>query len=157
MSDYKFVAEPGQLSVVQSCLIDADPKDVFQVLIDPVAIPNIWGPVDLVTEVEVLDAQPGGKWRYIQTDSSGEVYAFHGTFHVINPPNQLVYTFEYEGEPGQIALEEISFHSEDRKTRIIDTTVFLNQSARDGMVQAGMESGARETFERITAFLSKKG
>ncbi len=123
--DYSFVAEPGQLSVMQSCLMDARSDDVFHILIDPGAIPQTWGPADLVTVVEELDARPGGKWRYIQTDPSGEVYAFHGYFHVINPPSQLVYTFEYEGDPGHVGLEEISFHFEDGKTRITDVNGVL--------------------------------
>ena len=40
------------------------------------------------------------------------------------------------------------------KTRMTATGTFLNQEDRDGMVQAGMERGAGESYDRLEALLA---
>ncbi len=45
------------------------------------------------TEVELFQLREGGIWYFIQYDSGGKRYDFHGVYHDIEPEKRLVYTF----------------------------------------------------------------
>ena len=100
--------------------------------------------------------RPGGKWRYIQHDSSGNEYAFHGFYHQVLSPERLVYTFEWEGMPGHISLETISLENQAGKTLLTDVLVFQSVADRDGMYQSGMKAGVTEFIERLSELLLVK-
>ena len=70
-------------------------------------------------------------------------------------PERIVYTFEYEGLPGHVLLETISFEEQDGKTHMTDSSVFQSVADRDGMLQSGMESGAAESMDRLDEYLAK--
>ena len=65
------------------------------------------------------------------------------------PPERLVYTFEYEGMPGHILVETVTFEEHDGKTTVTSTAVFDSVEDRDGMLESGMESGAIESWDRL--------
>jgi uncharacterized protein YndB with AHSA1/START domain len=72
------------------------------------------------------------------------------------PAEQLIYTFEYEGVPGHhVALETVRFEDLGGKTKMTDQLVFQSIEDRDGMVQAGMESGANESMDRFEQLLKR--
>lgn len=52
-----------------------------------------------------MDVRQGSIWRFVQRDASGNEYAFHGVYHESLAPERLVYTFEFEGAPGNVLLE----------------------------------------------------
>jgi uncharacterized protein YndB with AHSA1/START domain len=132
---------------------DAPRAVVFDAFINPDAIPQWWGPRYLTTTVETMQVKAGGQWRFVQRDADGNTYAFHGVYHSVNAPEQIVYTFEFEGMPGHVVLETITFEEYDGKTKITDQSVFQSVADRDGMVQSGMEEGARESMERLDELL----
>jgi uncharacterized protein YndB with AHSA1/START domain len=133
---------------------DAPRELVFKTMNDPALIPQWWGPSYLTTTVEEMDVRPGGKWRYVQRAPDGGEHAFHGVYHEIKAPERVVCTFEYEGTPGHVLLETIRLEEADGKTKMIDQSVFQSVEDRDGMVQAGMESGATEMMDRLEALLA---
>ena len=108
--------------------------------------------------VDEMDVRPGGRWRYVETDGDGNEYGFHGIYHQVTPPERLVYTFEFEGMPGHVMMETITFEDlGDGRTKLIDVGVFQTVEDRDGMVASGMESGARESMDRLAALLAQAG
>ncbi len=150
-----FFAEPGKPEITITCIFDAPPTRVFKAFTDPNLIPQWWGPRYLTTVVDGMDVRSGGAWRFIQHDSSGNEYAFHGVYHEVAPPKQLVYTFEFEGKPGHVLLETVTFENQDGKTKMIDKSVFQSVEDRDGMLSSGMEAGATESMERLGELLAK--
>ena len=65
-------------------------------------------------------------------------------------------TFNYEGLPGDHeAVSTLVLTDEGGKTRMTSTMVFKSKEDRDGMVQSGMESGARESDERLAVVLEE--
>jgi len=101
-----------------------------------------------------MDLKPGGVWRFVQRDSSGEEYAFNGVYREIVSPERLVYTFEFEGMPGHVMLETVTFEEYDGKTKFTDKSVFRTVEDRDGMLESGMEEGATETMDRLAELLA---
>jgi uncharacterized protein YndB with AHSA1/START domain len=147
------VAEPGKHEIVMTRMFDAPPDLVFKVMTDPQRIPQWWGPRYLTTIVVQMEVRPGGSWRFVQHDPSGNEYAFHGVYHQVSPSRRLVYTFEFEGEAEHVGLETVTFEARDGKTYLIDQVVFQSVADRDGMLQSGMEAGAVESMERVDDLL----
>ena len=74
-------------------------------------------------------------------------------YHDITLPERLIYTFEWEGMPGHVLLETVTFKDQDGKTRLTDISVFQTVEDRDGMLQSGMEGGAAESMDRLAELL----
>ena len=151
-------AEPGRQDVVITRVFDAPRELVYRVYTDPEQVPHWWGPARHSMVVDEMDVRPGGRWRYVETDGDGNEYGFHGIYHQVTPPERLVYTFEFEGMPGHVMMETITFEDlGDGRTKLIDVGVFQTVEDRDGMVASGMESGARESMDRLAALLAQAG
>lgn len=155
MPKLTLVAEPGKQELVITRVFDAPRDLVFKSMTDPSLIPQWWGPRNLTTTVDKMDVKPGGLWRFIHIDKDGNEFGFHGVYHSVLPPEQVVYTFEFEGMPGHVMLETVTFEEYEGKTKLIDHSVFQSVEARDGMLQSGMEEGAAETMDRLEELLAK--
>ncbi len=153
MGKLNLVAEPGKQEIMMSRDFDAPRELVFKAYTDPTLVPRWWGPRGLTTVVDKMDVKMGGIWRYIQRDADGNEYGFRGVYHQVTSPERLVYTFEFEGMPGHVLLETITFEDHNGKTRIIDSSVFQSVADRDGMIQSGMEGGAEESWDRFDKLL----
>ncbi|MQA78720.1 MAG: ATPase [Streptosporangiales bacterium] len=150
-------AEPGRHDIVITREFDAHRDLVFDTFTDPEAVPLWWGQTGSNTVVDVMDVRPGGRWRYVEKSDDGAEYAFNGVYHQVKPHERLVYTFEFEGMPGHVLLETIDFVDlGDGRTRLVDTSVFQAIEDRDGMLQSGMESGARESMDQLAALLAER-
>ena len=149
------IAEPGLHSIVDVWEFDAPIELVFTTMTDPVYIKDWWGPRRFSTQVDQMNVVPGGSWRYIQRDAENNLYAFHGVYHTVLVPTQLVYTFEFEGMPGHVLMETINFASENNKTKVTSTSIFQSVEDRDGMFKSGAEEGSSESQDRLATLLSK--
>ncbi|MBO0687057.1 MAG: SRPBCC family protein [Candidatus Dormibacteraeota bacterium] len=147
--------EPVRHDIVLTRVFDAPRELVFKTYTDPELIPRWWGPRNLTTKVERMDVRPGGGWRFVQRDSEGHEFAFHGVYHEVSPPDRIVDTFEFEGMPGHVALETTTLEDLGGKTRLTTITVFQTIEDRNGMVASGMEQGASESMDRLEELLGR--
>jgi uncharacterized protein YndB with AHSA1/START domain len=151
-------AEPGKQEILITREFDVPPELVFKAFTDPKLIPQWWGPRSLSTEVDKLDLRPGGQWRFINRDTQGNEYAFHGVYHEVLAPQRIIDTFEFEGLPetGHVTLETLKLEAlPGERTRLISQSVFQSVADRDGMLQSGMEAGVNETYDRLAELLKK--
>jgi uncharacterized protein YndB with AHSA1/START domain len=155
MSDMKVVADPGTHDILITRSFDAPRDAVFKAFTDPDAVRQWWGLNSTETIVDQLEARPGGRWRFVQRDGEGNEYGFHGVYHDLEAPERIVYTFEFEGMPGHVLLETVTFEEQDGRTLMTDVSVFQSVADRDGMLQSGMESGAEEGFVRLDEYLAR--
>lgn len=100
-----------------------------------------------------MDVKPGGLWRFIERDADGNEFAFNGEYKEIVPPERLAYTFEFEGLPGHVVLETVTFEEQNGKTKVKVLALFDSVEDRDGMLQSGMEVGANESHDRLAELL----
>ncbi|AYY12319.1 ATPase [Actinobacteria bacterium YIM 96077] len=154
MSDTEITVEPGRQDIVISRVFDAPPDVVFRAVTDPELVPAWWGPKAYTTRVDRMDAQPGGSWRFVHIDDDGAEYAFRGVFHDVVTPERIVQTFEFEGAPGHVALETLTLEEVDGKTRYVTQQLHPSVEARDAMVASGMESGVRDTIDRLAELVT---
>ena len=155
MGKTNFVIEPGKQEIVITRVFDAPRELVFKAYTDPDAIPQWWGPRRLTTIVDELELRPGGAWRYINRNPDGSEFQFHGVYHDIVSPERLVYTFEFEGVPGHVSLETVTFEEQDGRTKMTNHAVFQSLADRDAMVQSGMQEGASEGMDRLAELVEK--
>jgi uncharacterized protein YndB with AHSA1/START domain len=106
--------------------------------------------------IDHYDAREGGSYRYEHHDPDGNVYGFRGSFHGPQTLEGLVQTFEYEGAPGHVSLDAIRFEDlGDGRTRLHGHTVFQSVEDRDAMVEAGMQTGIEEGYERLDELVER--
>jgi uncharacterized protein YndB with AHSA1/START domain len=144
---------PSDREIVITRVLDAPRELVWKVCTDPDHIPHWWGPARFTTTVDTMDVRPGGSWRFAQQDQDGTEYAFHGEYREVVPPERLAYTFEFEGMPGHVSLETITYEEHDGKTKVTNTVLFDSKDDRDGMLESGMQTGASETMDRLVELL----
>ncbi|MEP7158060.1 MAG: SRPBCC family protein [Chloroflexota bacterium] len=149
MGDTEIIIEPGKQDVVFKRTFDAPRDVVFKALTDPSLIPSWWGPRKYETIVDKHEPHAGGQWRYLNRDpETGEEFAFHGVFHQATP-DLTVQTNEFEGFPGIPALEWMTLEERDGQTHMTAVSLAPSVEIRDIVVATGMESGARETYDRL--------
>lgn len=156
MNKTEFFIEPGKqdLSIVR--WFDVRRALVFKAHTDPQAIPLWWGPGYLSTTVELLEPRAGGRWRYVQQNPQGQVFAFYGVFHHV-AEDRIVQTFEFDGAAGHVQLETMTLEEVGGRTKMTAHSVFQSVEARDGMVASGMEGGFDEGMGRLDRWLEAMG
>jgi uncharacterized protein YndB with AHSA1/START domain len=133
---------------------DAPPAKVFRAHTDPELVAQWLGPRRLETRIDHYDCRTGGSWRFVQV-ADGEEYGFHGCFHEVRPSELIVQTFTFEGDPDGVALEKLRFEDlGDGRTRLVATSLVDSFEDRDTMISSGMESGIRESYERLAELLA---
>lgn len=150
------VAEPGTQNVVITRVINAPRERVYQAYTDPELFAQWSGPRSLTTNIVEMNPTAGGRYRYIHADAEGNEYGFRGVFHDVKENESIVQTFEFEGMPGHICLEAMTFEDVDGGTLIKGTSVFQSVEDRDGMIQSGMEVGVNEGYEKLEELLGAK-
>jgi uncharacterized protein YndB with AHSA1/START domain len=149
--------EPGKQEIVLTQAFDAPRELVWEACTDPELVSQWWGPKSLKTTVEQMDVRPGGLWRIVQRDAEGNEYAFHGIFHEVTAPEQLVYTFEFEGMPGHVLLETDTFEDlGSNRTKMTNRLVFQSVEDRDAMLQSGMRAEMDEIMDLLDELLKRQ-
>ena len=132
------------------------PRDlVWRAYTDPKLIPEWWGPKGYTTDIDKLDFKQGGAWRFVQKDSEGNEFGFHGEFLEIKKPEIMTWTFEWEGMPGHVSTQTVNFEEMGDKTRVWSLSKYASKEDRDGMIESNMEKGLREGNERMAELLEK--
>ncbi len=154
----RVTTEPGKQELFITREFDAPRELVFRAFTDPKLYVRWFGPRHLTTTLETFEPTSGGRWRCIQKDKDGNEFRFHGVHHEVLAPKRIISTFEFEGLPesGHVLLETIKFEElPGGRTRLTGQSVFQTVEDRDGMVQADMEAGAVDSYERLDALLEK--
>jgi uncharacterized protein YndB with AHSA1/START domain len=148
-------ANPGEPVVDIERVLDAPIADVYRAYTDPELYSKWVGPRGYTMDLTTFDVRNGGSWAFVHHVPDGGDFGFHGVFHSVQPLERIVQTFEFEGAPGHVSLEALSFEDlGGTKTRVRVHSVFQSLEARDGMVSAGMETGVSQGFEQLDGLLA---
>ena len=149
------VTTPSDREILSERIFEAPRQLVFDTMTDPNLISEWWGPRGITTVVDRMEVRPGGTWRFVQkwgNDESG----FHGTYREVTPPERIVNTFEWEGMPGHVLVETITFEElEADRTKVRIVSLFHTTEERDGMLASGMEGGLGESHDRLAELLAR--
>jgi uncharacterized protein YndB with AHSA1/START domain len=134
---------------------DATPAQLFRIVTDKDLVVQWLGPRDLDATVETYDVRPGGTYRYIHRDDSGE-YAFRGVFHTVEQDKVIIQTFEWEGAPGEVCLEKMTLEPTEKGVRLHQQSVFPSVESRDQSIEYGMANGINDSMDRLAELLAKE-
>lgn len=149
-------AAPGGREVIVTREFDAPRETVWRAYTEPDLFIQWAGPRNLKGEIDYWDFKPGGSYRFVHIDPSGNRFGFHGSFHGMEAPAKAVQTFEFEGLPDKLHVSLDTLILEDLgngRTKVTTISVFQTPEDRDGMIQSGMERGLTEGHERLDNLL----
>jgi uncharacterized protein YndB with AHSA1/START domain len=151
------ITTPTDREIVTERVFDAPRERVFQAYVDPELIPQWWGLRAGTTVVDKMDVRVGGDWRFVSNHPEHGESAFRGTYRVVDPPEKLEQTFEWEGMPGHVIVESATFEDLDGRTKVTTRSLFHTTEERDGMLASGMEIGMNESYEQLDELLAASG
>ncbi len=154
MTELKVTAEPGVPQVLTEREFDAPRELLYRAFTEPDLLAQWLGPHGYEMKVDRFELGDGGTYRYLHIDPDGNEYGFHGVFHGEPSQDGIVQTFEYEGVPGHVSLDTVTFEERDGKTVVRTNTVFQSIEDRDGMVQSGMADGMSQGYEQLDELLN---
>jgi uncharacterized protein YndB with AHSA1/START domain len=155
MSELHVTAEPGIPQVLTARELDAPLALVYRAFTEPELLVQWLGPRKYTMTVDRYDLRDGGTWRYVHADDAGNAWGFHGVFHGEPSPDGIVQTFEFEGAPGNVQLDTVTFEGRGGTTKVRTNSVFQSVQARDAMVDSGMADGMSEGYDRLDELLAK--
>lgn len=133
-------------------IFNAPRERVWRAMTDPTLIAQWWGRGNRL-DIERDEFVRGGHWRYVEHAPSGPE-GFEGRYREVVPPERIVRTFEWDGMPGHVLVETITLEQlGDSRTKLVSVALFHTAEERDGMVDAGMEGGANESFDALDRVL----
>jgi len=153
--DTTTLTTPSDRETVITRIFDAPRELVFEAMTRPEHVKRWWGIRSTTLVVCDIDLRPGGRWRYVLRDESGQEFGFSGEYREIDPPARIVSTEEFEPMPGTEYVVTMTLEEVDGKTKMTSHLLYQSAQHRDGHLASGMESGMRETFDRLAELLEE--
>jgi uncharacterized protein YndB with AHSA1/START domain len=150
------VTTQGEREIRSERVFDAPRERVWRAYTDPEQVAQWWGRGNKVV-VERMEVQRGGHWRFVEHSAEG-VNGFEGRYREVVPPERLVQTFEWDGMPGYVAVDSITFEELGAdKTKVVTVTLFHTAEERDGMLNTGMAEGLNQSYAVLDRLLATAG
>ena len=141
---------PSEREILITRTFDAPRKLVFEAVTKCEHVGKWYGPRGTEMLSCKIDLRPGGTYRFVQRGPDGSEYAFSGEYREVVRPERIVQTWNFEGiPPGHESIETLTLEEANGKTKWTSHSLFKSVEDRDGLIQSGMESGMRETMERL--------
>jgi uncharacterized protein YndB with AHSA1/START domain len=153
----QIVAEPGTQQTEITRAFNAPPELLFRAYTEPDLLVQWLGPRQYTMTIDRYEVRDGGTWRYVHSDADGNAFGFHGVFHGTPSVDGIVQTFEFEGMPGHVCLETLTFEDQGDTTLVRTSSVYQSVADRDAMVESGMEEGINDGYDRLDELVAKLG
>ncbi|HEY9505251.1 MAG TPA: SRPBCC family protein [Gemmatimonadales bacterium] len=134
-------------------VFDAPRALVWHAFTDPALVAQWWGRGNKLV-IERLELERGGHWRFVEHAPEG-VHGFEGRFREVSPPERLSMTFEWDGMPGYVIIENLELQEAgENRTRVVTVSQFYSTEERDGMLASGMEEGLNQSYAALDRLLA---
>jgi uncharacterized protein YndB with AHSA1/START domain len=148
------IAMLGEREMTIERIFDAPRERVWRAFTDPEQLAVWWGRGNKLV-VERMEFKRGGHWRFVEHTPEG-VHGFEGRFREVTPPSRFSQTFDWDGMPGHISVNEISFEDlGDGRTKVVTKSFFFTKEDRDGMASSGMEQGVAQSYAALDRLLAR--
>ena len=149
------LSTPSDRELVITAVVDAPRRLVWEASTKPEHVKRWWGSQRFTMTVCEIDLRPGGAWRdALRDNDTGREDGWSGVYREIAAPERAVYTEGWEAMPGHDYLVTATYVEKDGKTTITSRLQYKSIEDRDGHLQSGMESGMRETYDRLGEHLA---
>jgi uncharacterized protein YndB with AHSA1/START domain len=134
---------------------DAPRHLVYKAMTTPELVRRWWHAKRGEVTVVEIDLRVGGKWRYVMVAGDGMEVGFHGEYVEIVPDERLVTTEVYEGLPEGVSEEQggtlntATFSELDGRTSLTLLIQATSKTARDAIIESGMEDGLQDALDLL--------
>lgn len=139
-----------------SRFIRAPQEKVFDAFVTEASLRSWHAPRGMTVAACSVDAREGGRYRLEMRSHEGASHCVGGTYRSVKRPQQLAYTWQWEGDgpmSGVQTLIEVDFIAKDNGTELrMKHSGFPAAAARDGHTQ-----GWSSTFNRLNDLLDPRG
>ena len=147
------VTLPSDREIRMERIFNAPPERVWRAMTDPELVAQWWGRGNKLV-IERHEVERGGHWRYVEHSAQG-IHGFEGRYREVVPMERVVRTFEWDGMPGYVIIEQATLEDlGDGRTRLVSTSLFYATEERDGMLNSGMAEGANQSYEALDRLLA---
>jgi uncharacterized protein YndB with AHSA1/START domain len=151
--DTLLVVPPGQRSFTITRTFNAPRRLVFAACTQPEYVQRWYGTSCMTLTLCEMDVRPGGAWRRVFRGPDGQDHGFRGVYIEITPPERLVFSEIFEPFPDSPSEVTITFEDLGAKTKLQLVQLHASVAARDAHIGSGMESGMRESMDRLSALI----
>jgi uncharacterized protein YndB with AHSA1/START domain len=146
---------PSDREIVLTRVFEAPRSLVFEAWTKPEHMMHWYGCWAATLATCAIDLRVGGAYRFAMRMSDGAMHTLQGVYREVVPPARLVYTETYVGESftSNEALVTVTFAEKDGRTTFTGRTLHASRADRDAHLNAGMESGAAQTLDRLAEYL----
>jgi uncharacterized protein YndB with AHSA1/START domain len=150
------VTTPSEREIVVERIFNATRERVWRAYTEPNLLAQWWGRGNKV-DIEKFELHAGGHWRFVE-HSDGQTHGFEGRFREVTPMDRIVQTFEWDGMPGYVTVDQVELHDlGDGRTKIVSTSLFHTTEERDGMLGAMQgpdgKGGLHESYAALDRLL----
>jgi uncharacterized protein YndB with AHSA1/START domain len=137
-------------------IFNASRDRVWRAFTEPELIAQWWGRGKKLV-VERMEVERGGHWRFVVVNPGG-VQGFEGRYREVKPQERIVWTFEWDGMPGYVAVDTVTFKDlGDGRTKMVTASLFFTGQERDGAMSSGMEQGLHDSYAALDRLLATLG
>jgi uncharacterized protein YndB with AHSA1/START domain len=139
---------------------DAPAHLLYRAWTEPALVKRWWHANRGVVTLAEIDLRVGGKWRFVAVGDDGSEVGFHGEYQELVSNERIVSTEIYEGLPEGVSEEEggtmntVSFVEGGGRTTMTILIQASNKTARDAIIESGMEAGLQDALELLEEVVS---
>jgi uncharacterized protein YndB with AHSA1/START domain len=145
---------PSDLEIRIERQFDAPRTLVFECATKPEHLVQWWGPRTHELITCDVDLRVGGNYRFVLRTPDGTEAGFRGEFLELVRPERLKQTFIFEPFPDHGAVETMTLDEVNGGTLFTTVIKHKTKEGRDGMFNAGMESGMNDSHARLDELLA---
>jgi len=110
-------------SLTMNRQLNATQQEVYNAWTDKDAITSWFSPTkEMTTKVHELDLRVGGLYKIEMLEPNGNSHKIHGEYVVLNPFQQIVFTWEWESDEQNVnSLVTIDLQEKNGKTNLVLT------------------------------------
>ena len=150
MSDQKSHDNPLELKFSRT--FEADPELVFKALTHPDLIKKWFGPHGYSCPVVDVDLRVAGNYHIEMKPPEGEIIKLDGVYRVVDPPNALEYTWQWDEPDAKETLVKVQFNPSGDGTEVfVEQGEFASAESKEGHEQGWLAS-----FDRLNEVLQPR-
>jgi len=134
----------------------APPALVFEAWTTPGQLRRFYGPAGHRLVACAVDLRPGGAYSFVGACPEGTQYRMSGIYEAIDRPRAIAFTERYgpAGAETEPAMVWVRLADADGGTMLTARVRYPTPAARRAVLAMGMETGAGETYDRLSLHLA---
>ena len=145
---------PAEDQILITREFDAPKELVYKAFTTPELVRRWWHANRGQMTASEIDLRVGGTYRFAM-DARGFEVAFHGEYLEIVPGEKIVSTEVYEGLPDGVSEKEgrtvntVTLTEKEGRTTMTMLIQAANKTARDAIIESGMEDGLQDALDLL--------